>query len=122
MGTAAIRINTSKPLEIWWEPEDINTKYHVYLHFTEVVDLHENQTRGFNITYNGDYWYGPLIPAYLYTTTIFIQRPLPVPTKKHLFSLVPIENSTLPPIINAVEVYSAIDLLEPASNQGDGIC
>lgn len=121
MGTAAIRINTSKPLEIWWESDDENTQYYVFMHFAEVEDLKANQTRGFNITYNGNLWYGPLIPN-LYTTTIFNPLPSRVPTKKHLFSLVPIENSTLPPIINAIEIYSPLDLSELASNQGDGIC
>ncbi|XP_022144056.1 LRR receptor-like serine/threonine-protein kinase IOS1 [Momordica charantia] len=118
MGTAAIRINTSKPLEIWWESDDENTQYYVFMHFAEVEDLKANQTRGFNITYNGNLWYGPLIPN-LYTTTIFNPLPSRVPTKKHLFSLVPIENSTLPPIINAIEIYSPLDLSELASNQGD---
>ncbi|XP_038898672.1 LRR receptor-like serine/threonine-protein kinase IOS1 [Benincasa hispida] len=119
METAAIRIDTKKPLEIWWETEDENTQYYVYMHFAEVEKLQPNQTRGFNITYNGSVWYGPLIPDYLSTTTIFSQGPLPTPKKKHLFSLIPIENSTHPPIINAMEIYSAIDLLELTSDQGD---
>lgn len=121
MGTAAIRIDTKKPMEIWWEPEDENTQYYVYMHFAEVENLQANQSRGFNVTYNGSFWYGPLIPNYLSTITLYNRGPLPTPNKKHLFSFIQIENSTRPPIINAMEIYSVIDLSELTSDQGDGI-
>ncbi|KAL0562314.1 hypothetical protein IC582_002766 [Cucumis melo] len=119
MGTAAVRIDTKKPMDIWWEPEDVNTQYYVYMHFAEVENLLANQTRGFNITYSGRLWYGPLITSYLSAQTVYSTRPLTTPKDKHLFSLIPIENSTHPPIINAMEIYSVIDLSELASDQGD---
>ncbi|XP_038898671.1 LRR receptor-like serine/threonine-protein kinase IOS1, partial [Benincasa hispida] len=122
MGTAAVQININESLRIQWESEDETTQYHVYMHFAEVENLQPNQTRGFNITYNGQYMYGPFTPHHLSTTTIHTTKPIPLqkqPTKTHLFSLVPVENSTLPPILNAMETYSVIDLSELASNQGD---
>lgn len=124
MGTAATQKDVNKPIEIEWEPEDENTQYYVYMHFAEVVDLKANKSfRGFNVTYNESFWYGPLIPPPLSTITLYSTGPITtVPTKKHLFSFVPIENSTLPPIINAIEIYSVINLSELTSDQGDGIC
>ncbi|XP_031744590.1 LRR receptor-like serine/threonine-protein kinase IOS1 [Cucumis sativus] len=119
MGTAAVRIDTEKTLDIWWEPEDVNTQFYVYMHFAEVENLEAPQTRGFNINYNGSLWYGPLITEHLTTQTVYSISPLKTPKKKHLFSLIPIENSTHPPIINAMEIYSVIDMSELTSDQGD---
>lgn len=125
MGTAAVQINKNESLRFQWESEDETTQYHIYMHFAEVENLQPNQTRGFNITYNGQYMYGPFSPRYLITSTIYTTKPIPIqnqPTKTHQFSIVPVENSTLPPILNAMESYIVIDLSQLASNQGDGIC
>lgn len=41
--------------------------------------------------------------------------------KEIKYSLERTENSTLPPIINAIEIYKVINLQKPETFQGDGI-
>ncbi|KAL0562310.1 hypothetical protein IC582_002762 [Cucumis melo] len=117
MQTASARINASEPLEIWWDTED-SSQYYVFIHVAEVVELQGNQSRGFNIMHNGDLFYGPLIPSYLSTLTIFGHEPLDA-ADRHTFSFTPIENATLPPIVNAFEVYIVKDISELEADKGD---
>ncbi|XP_022144042.1 LRR receptor-like serine/threonine-protein kinase IOS1 [Momordica charantia] len=117
MKTASTPINASKPLEIWWDAVD-STRYYVFIHVAEVGELQPNQSRGFDIMHNGELFYGPLIPSYLSTLTIFGQKPLDA-ANRHLFSFIPIKNATLPPIVNAFEIYTAKDISELEADKGD---
>lgn len=121
METAFVPKNASRSFSLSWEPADKNTQYYMYLHFAEVVKLQRNQFRGFNISYNGEYWKGPVIPDYLHTSSIYSTNPLGFPENEHNFTFSRIENSTLPPILNAVEIYFKINISELESDQGDGM-
>uniref|UniRef100_A0A2N9F2V2 Protein kinase domain-containing protein n=1 Tax=Fagus sylvatica TaxID=28930 RepID=A0A2N9F2V2_FAGSY len=104
MSTAATPINESGPLEFYLPPE-ANSKYYVYMHFAELVKLKANQSRSFNITLNGELWYdGTVVPSYLFTNTLF--SPSALTGGNYVFSIFKTENSTLPPIINAIEIYT----------------
>uniref|UniRef100_A0A2N9G8P4 Protein kinase domain-containing protein n=1 Tax=Fagus sylvatica TaxID=28930 RepID=A0A2N9G8P4_FAGSY len=104
MSTAATPINESGPLEFYLPPE-ANSKYYVYMHFAELVELKANQSRSFNITLNGELWYdGTVVPSYLFTNTLF--SPSALTGGNYVFSIFKTENSTLPPIINAIEIYT----------------
>ena len=89
------------------------------MHFAEVVKLEANQYRSFNITVNDDYWYGPFAPDYLKANTLH-SKLAERGSSKYEVSIVKAEQSTLPPIINAIEVYSVKDLLQSETDQGDG--
>ncbi|KAG2722801.1 hypothetical protein I3760_02G143000 [Carya illinoinensis] len=117
MSTAATPINESAPIELSWEADDPNTQFYIYMHFAEVVKLEPNQSRSFNITLNGEHWYGPLVPAYLKTDTLY--NPYPMTGGKFDFSIFKAENSTLPPIVNAFELYSVKDFLQPETDRAD---
>ncbi|KAG6727765.1 hypothetical protein I3842_02G140900 [Carya illinoinensis] len=118
MSTAATPINESAPMEFYWEADDPNTQFYIFMHFAEVVKLEPNQSRSFNITLNGKYWYGPLVPVYLSTITLY--SPSAMTGGKYVFSIFKAENSTLPPIVNAIEIYSVKDFLQPETDQADG--
>ena len=90
------------------------------MHFAEVVDLKANQSRSFNITINGNHFYGPFVPQYLSTTTVYSQSALMM-AKKYEVSIFKTESSTLPPILNAVEIYSVKNLLQSETDQQDGM-
>ncbi|PQP92361.1 receptor-like protein kinase [Prunus yedoensis var. nudiflora] len=62
MRTASTPIDASAPMDFRWESLDTSTEYYVYLHFAELQQLKANQSRAFNITLNGDYWFGPFVP------------------------------------------------------------
>ena len=121
MSTAATPINDSAPLVFHWNPEDATSKYYIYMHFAEVVKLKANQSRSFNVILNGEHWYGPYVPVYLSAFTLYSKYALTSTGGKYVFSLVKTENSTLPPIINAIEVYSVKNLLQSETDQEDGM-
>nr|GMD55575.1 putative leucine-rich repeat receptor-like protein kinase At2g19210 [Ipomoea batatas] len=120
MGTAlSINDTAEGDLQLSWEPDDPKTNYYVYLHFAELTRLQPNQTRAFNILRNDKLWYDrPVSPVYWTTTTILTQNPGSDVEWK--FKLVKTEDSTLPPLINAVEIYAVKRFLKSQTGQSDG--
>ncbi|KAM3699585.1 hypothetical protein ACJW31_05G036600 [Castanea mollissima] len=118
MSTAAIPKTNSSPLVFNWDSETATSEYYIYMHFAEVVKLKANQYRSFNITLNGQYWYGPVVPKNLSTTTVFSTAAMRI-AKQYEVSMIKTENSTLPPIINALEIYSIKNLLQSETDQQD---
>ena len=122
MLTAATPTNPSASFNFLSFPlvnANVNEQYYVFMHFHEVEKLAANETRAFNVTVNGKHWYGPIEPPYGKTTTIFSPSALSEATA-YLFSLVRTEASTLPPIINAVEVYRVKYFSQSETLQDDG--
>ncbi|KAM1011194.1 hypothetical protein FF1_046432 [Malus domestica] len=120
MGTAATPTSSNDSLNILWDPYDDTEVHHVYLHFAEVEKLQPNQSRQFNITTNGELCYGTLAPDYLSTTTILCTaKSLSGPGVNSNFSIVKTGNSTLPPILNAYEIYGVKEFLTSDTNQDD---
>ena len=119
MSTASTPINVSAPLELSWYREKTTSEYYIYMHFSEVVKLKANQSRSFNITINGKHWFGPFTPKYLHTITVYSPSILGI-AQKYDILISKIENSTLPPIINALEIYSVIDLSQSGTDKQDG--
>ena len=119
MSTASTPINVSAPLELSWYTKKTTSEYHIYMHFSEVVKLKANQSRSLNITINGKHWYGPFTPKYLHTITVYTRSILEIAQKYNIL-ISKIENSTLPPIINALEIYSVIDLSQSGTDKQDG--
>ncbi|KAL0661289.1 hypothetical protein Bca4012_098126 [Brassica carinata] len=83
--TAAIPVDESQPLTIDWTLDEVTAQSYIYMHFAEIQNLKANETREFNITYNGG---------------------------KRC-------NSTLPPLINALEIYKVLDLSLLETNQDE---
>ena len=75
MSTAAAPEDASGSLVIWWPPDNYRDisgdKYYFYMHFAEIQVLLANQTREFNIFYNGEFFDGPISPPYLQTRTVY---------------------------------------------------
>lgn len=118
MGTAATPINASAPMVFYWVPEDPKAQFYVYLHFAEVQKLEANDSRAFSVNLNGKPLYDAVSPVYLYTNTIY--TPSALTAENFSFSLTQLENSTLPPILNAIEVYTSIDFSKLETDQDDG--
>ncbi|XP_048443127.1 LRR receptor-like serine/threonine-protein kinase IOS1 [Pyrus x bretschneideri] len=118
MGTAATPNTSNRSLNIFWEPD--TEVYHVYLHFAEVGKLQPNQSRQFNITTNGELCNGTLAPDYLSTTTIFCTaESLSGSRVQNNLSIIKTGNSTLPPILNAYEIYKVKEFLISDTSQDD---
>ncbi|KAK7844125.1 putative leucine-rich repeat receptor-like protein kinase [Quercus suber] len=118
MGTAVTPINVTAPLDMYWDSESATSEYYIYMHFAEVEHLKPNQSRSINITLNGNYWWSISSPLYLYTTTVCSQSALEI-AQTYNFKLFKTEGSTLPPIINAIEIYSVRNHSQPGTNKQD---
>ncbi|KAL0010237.1 hypothetical protein SO802_005345 [Lithocarpus litseifolius] len=118
MSTAATPKTDSSPLNFSWDSETATSEYYIYMHFAEVVKLKANQSRSFKITINGNPFYGPYVPMYLYTETLFSPSALTI-ANNYEVSIFKTENSTLPPILNAVEIYSVKNLSQSETDQQD---
>lgn len=119
METAVTPVNSSVSLDFYWTPENPTSKFYVYMHFAEVEELQPNQTTEFNITQNGEYFIGPISPSYLYSTTAY--SVYPVSGDKIQYSIFRTPKSTLPPILNGLEVYMALETTESQTDEQDGI-
>ncbi|KAG6526605.1 hypothetical protein ZIOFF_016597 [Zingiber officinale] len=120
MQTAVTPINSST-LVIRWDafPGDVNQFFPI-LHISEIFDLSgTNQSRQFNVYLNGFRWLRDIVtPPYLYSDAIYSNVPFPsFPT--YNVSLEALSNSTLPPILNAFELYTTMSNTSVPSDAGD---
>ena len=120
MKTAVTPKNDSSPLKFTWEAENATSEYYLYMHFAELEKLKANQSRSFNITVNGESFYEFIVPNYLHATTVYSTSALTI-AEEYEVSIFRTENSTLPPILNAVEIYSVKKLLQSETDQEDGM-
>lgn len=106
-----------------WKQLNSSSKYYFYMHFAELMKLGKNQTRAFKIQFNGDLCYGPLVPEYLSETTIYSASGQTTDSEgKIVVWINKTENSTLPPLVNAMEIYELKELSQQETNQTDGVC
>ncbi|KAM7254497.1 hypothetical protein ACFE04_003877 [Oxalis oulophora] len=117
MQTAATPDNVNNSLQFTITVDDPSYKFYLYLHFAEVVVLNSNESRSFNISLNGEYLYGPVIPGYLSSTSLY--TPTALSKASYNFSLDKTETSTLPPILNALEIYTVKELFQAETVQQD---
>ena len=121
MSTAAAPEDANGYLIFRWPSDNSNisdVEYYFYMHFAEIQVLQANQTREFNIFHNGDLLDGPISPAYLRTTTVY--NKIPLKARQHNFTISKAENSTLPPILNALEIYTVKQFSLRETHQQDG--
>lgn len=119
MKTAATPIDETAPIEFYVEPPDTTTAYFVYLHFAELQQLKSNESRAFNINVNGRLLYGPVVPKHLTSNTVYTTLPL-TGKLNYSFTIDKLKNSTLPPILNALEFYTLLDFAQSETYQYDG--
>ena len=123
LATAAIPTNASAPLTIVWTNSDNpDAQYYVYRHFAEIQDLQNNETREFNMLWNGDVMSAnPVIPNKLDISTFYSESPRTCDGGDCTFQLKRTNRSTLPPLLNALEVFTAIQFPQSETNETDGM-
>jgi len=119
MSTAVTPVNASVPLQFHWDADNVSDQFQVYLHFNEVENLAGNETRVFNITSNIRVDEYKIQNTYRKVNTLLSPIPFTGATRYHI-SLSKIENSTLPPFLNAFEIYIAKDISQSGTEQDDG--
>ncbi|KAL0864373.1 hypothetical protein Bca101_043491 [Brassica carinata] len=118
--SAIIPAKPTDPLNIWWDLGNAITESYIYMHFAEIQNLGSNEIREYNITYNGDQvWETFFRPGKLNITTIVSPTALNSPDGIFNFTFTRTKNSTLPPLINALEVYTVVENLLLAAYQDE---
>ncbi|KAI7747829.1 hypothetical protein M8C21_027884, partial [Ambrosia artemisiifolia] len=101
-----------------WGSINKTDKFFTYMHFAEIETLKKNQTRQFNIYMNGNLSFGPFSPYNHTTATVYSTKP-EIVAPKYTLTLNKTKNSTLPPIINALELYTLKHLPQRHTNDQD---
>ncbi|CAN6841022.1 unnamed protein product [Brassica oleracea] len=116
---AASPTNASAPLTIEWPSSNSRDQYHLYVHFLEIQELQANETREFNMVWNGKHYYGPLAPPKLNVLTIFSRSSRTCGGGKCSVQFIRTNRSTLPPLLNAFEVFTVIQLSQSETDEND---
>ncbi|CAH8297335.1 unnamed protein product [Eruca vesicaria subsp. sativa] len=116
---AAVPTNVSAPLTIEWIPKNPDDQYYYYAHFAEIQDLKANETREFNVLWNGVHQSGPFIPRMRIIDTISSNSPQICSGGKCIFQLIRTNRSTLPPLLNALEFYSVVQFTQSETVKSD---
>ncbi|KAL1221573.1 putative receptor-like protein kinase [Cardamine amara subsp. amara] len=115
---AAIPANASAPLSFTEELDSPNDEIYIYLHFSEVQSLRANESREFDILWGGEVIY-KLRPKYLKTTTVYSTGSLTCQGGECHLELKRTKNSTLPPLLTAIEIYTVVKLPQLETNEND---
>ena len=92
------------------------------MHFTDFNKTGKGKFRAMNIFINGSYWYGPLVPEYLSDVTLYSTGVINVPNGGKLdISIQRNDSSSLPPIINAIEIYILKQFPQVQTNQAESM-
>ncbi|XP_031285233.1 putative leucine-rich repeat receptor-like protein kinase At2g19210 [Pistacia vera] len=116
MRTAVVPAKRSDSLQFSWERSNTTSGYYAYFYFAEVQQNLANQTREQTIDYNGRFW-SKLYVYYLSTSMEYCISP--AEDKIIDFSIIKTENSTLLPILNALEVYAVKEFPQLLTDQQD---
>ena len=121
MMTAVCPLNNSDALYYSWTADDSSQQFHVYLHFAELKLLGPNMTREFTVCCGNNSCHNPPIrPEYLVTTTIVYPQPL-TGQYDYSCSITKTPTSTLPPILNAIEIFIILPLPATPTREEDGM-
>ncbi|KAI4305442.1 hypothetical protein L6164_028807 [Bauhinia variegata] len=117
MSTWVTPVNASAPLNFSWTPPKASNQYYVYMHFAELQELAKNETRAFNVILNGQTQNETIVPKYLKVDTFYSRSA--ISGERFEILLVRTQNSTLPPILNAIEIYKVKEFPQSETNQED---
>lgn len=116
MRTAITPVNSTYELDYKWNVKT-NDDFIIYIHLAEVETLKSNQKREFNLTING-----ALIQTFSPSTNITtISKQIAGVPSTYKLTLIRTLSSTLPPILNAAEVYTLKKLLKYQTDDQDGM-
>ena len=122
MATAVTPADERYPLEFHWNLDNSTRQFYVYMHFAEVEELQSNQLRELYVSLNGRFWSPePIVPGRLVPHTGFSAHSISASSELSL-SIYKTHRSTLPPILNALEIYEIKQLFQSSTVQSNGMC
>ncbi|KAF8084053.1 hypothetical protein N665_0736s0013 [Sinapis alba] len=111
--------DASKPLIISWTPKPSNAQVYVYMHFAEIQTLQANETREFDVVLSGNFNLSAFKIPKLKLHTLYTGAPVQCDSEGCDLQLVRTPNSTLPPLINALEAYTSIEFPQVETSPSD---
>lgn len=117
MSTAITPINATDHLLYTWKATNVTDEFFMFIYIAEIETLKKNDIREFNIYLNGDYWDGPVSPLDHTATTLFSSF---FNSSSYELTIGRTQRSTLRPILNAIEIYNAKQLLQKQTDDQDG--
>ncbi|KAH0943501.1 LOW QUALITY PROTEIN: hypothetical protein HID58_003138, partial [Brassica napus] len=105
MATASVPTDPDAHMNISLTGLHQTSRFYVCLHFSEIQELNPNDTRELKVMYNGRLIIEPFKPISFYTRSFFRDELGPNANGQCTFSLQKTASSTLPPLLNAMEVY-----------------
>ncbi|KAJ4790426.1 Leucine-rich repeat protein kinase family protein [Rhynchospora pubera] len=123
--TAAFTSSTKEALQIPWSSNDPSTKFLVVLHIVEIEDISKIDFREFDINCNRDRWFESVNPGRHFTringknVTANWVAFQPTGYTSYLMSLEATARSTLPPLLNSIEVYKFANATGVPTDVGD---
>jgi hypothetical protein len=119
---SAATVNGSR-IDFSWGSSDpsvnISSSYFFVFYFSELQNVRSNALRQFDIIINNKTWNTqPYTPQFLFADSFsgIVQG-----LASYSVSLVATKNATLPPILNAMEMYLVKPITEVATDPGDGM-
>lgn len=91
---------------------------YITMYFSEVTELDSTQKRAFQFRINNKPDSDTIVPPYGKVTELYVSNMSA--SSNTSFSLVATADSTLPPLINAMEVFTVSDQLADGTNSKDG--
>ncbi|XP_047316981.1 probable LRR receptor-like serine/threonine-protein kinase At4g29180 [Impatiens glandulifera] len=120
MRDAVEPVNSSDILRFYWDQGFSGTNFYVYMHFCEVEAMNSTELREFDILLNEIPWVESVTPSYLKTTTISKDNPVSGGNGGELWMTIQkTSRSTLPPILNAMEIYLEKEIQQSPTNPDD---
>ncbi|KAL1201982.1 Leucine-rich repeat receptor-like serine/threonine-protein kinase [Cardamine amara subsp. amara] len=119
--TAAIPTNVSEPLTYTWNLESSDDETYCYLYFAEIQQLKANETREFKIMANGRIDYISYRPRSFGAQTLSNLASLKCEGGVCRVQLSKTPKSTLPPLLNALEIFSVINFPQSETSTDDVI-
>ncbi|CAA7026303.1 unnamed protein product [Microthlaspi erraticum] len=120
MKTASIPNISSEPMSYSWTLETSDDETYAYLYFADIQEVGDmNETREFNIIANGKVEYDPYRPMKFEVDTLFNNVPLKCEGGQCRVTLSKTKKSTLPPLMNAIEIFKVIEFPQSETNQDD---
>ncbi|XP_072965785.1 LRR receptor-like serine/threonine-protein kinase IOS1 isoform X1 [Typha angustifolia] len=92
---------------------------YVYMHFAELLSLNSTESRSFQVSLDGQSGSYNCSPSYLLATHIPFKYVVRTVEERRYLDFTRSTGSTLPPMFNAIEVYTAITLPNLPTYQGD---
>lgn len=117
MQTAATTLSTRQSLDLSWTSDNKSRVFLVILHIGEIENIPSTAFREFDIFANGKLVFNSTVPNKLYSGWASYTHTNNI---EYNVSLKATSNSTLPPLLNALELYAITPSTGAATNGGDG--